>query len=191
MPQSLANVLLHVVFSTKNREKLLHTKEVRDVMTGYLIGTLQNLKCPSLQVGVVADHVHILCSLHRTLSIAKLVEEVKTSSSARIKEEGRQLANFQWQNGYGVFSVSPSNAPDVKQYVANQDEHHRQRTYHEEFRLLLARHGIEYDERYVWDQGRGPLGLRKDRFILPFHPRAAPWANESGAFGPRRRGKDG
>ena len=151
MSQSLANVLLHVVFSTKNREKFLHTKEVREVMTGYLIGTLQNLKCPSLQVGVVADHVHILCSLHRTLSIAKLVEQIKTSSSTRIKEEGPRLANFHWQNGYGVFSVSPSKAPDVTKYVANQEEHHRQLTYQEEYRLLLARHGIEYDERYVWD----------------------------------------
>ena len=151
MPQSLANVLLHIVFSTKNREKLLCTKEVRDVMTGYLIGTLQNLKCPSLQVGVVADHVHILCSLHRTVPIAKLLEEIKTSSSARIQEEGPQLANFHWQNGYGVFSVSPSKAPDVTRYVAQQEEHHRQLTYQEEYRLLLARHGIEYDERYVWD----------------------------------------
>jgi putative transposase len=151
MPQSLANVLLHVVFSTKYREKFLRTKELRDVMTGYLIGTLQNIKCPSLHVGVVADHVHILCSLHRTISIAKLVEEIKTSSSARIKEEGPELAKFHWQNGYGVFSVSQSNAPDVERYVANQEEHHRQRTYQEEFRLLLERHGIEYDERYVWD----------------------------------------
>jgi len=124
---------------------------VRDVLTGYLIGTLQNLKCPSLQVGVVEDHVHILCSLHRTISIAKLVEEIKTSSSVRIKEEGSNLTKFHWQNGYGVFSVSHSNAPDVKHYVANQEEHHRKRSYQEEFRLLLERHGVEYDERYVWD----------------------------------------
>lgn len=151
MPQSLANVLVHIVFSTKHRHPFLRTKEVRDVMTGYLIGTLKNIDCPSLQVGVVEDHVHILCNLHRMVAIAKVVEEVKTSSSARIKDEGSELRDFHWQNGYGVFSVSQSNAPQVKAYVANQEEHHRQRTYQEKFRLLLERHQIEYDERYVWD----------------------------------------
>lgn len=151
MPQSLANVLIHLVFSTKNRVPFLRRREDRDVMTGYLIGTLQNISCPSLCVGVVEDHVHILCLLHRTISIAKLVEEIKTSSSARIKEEGSHLANFHWQNGYGVFSVSQSIVEEVKRYIDNQEEHHRRRTFQEEFRLLLERHGIEYDERYVWD----------------------------------------
>jgi len=151
MPQSLANVLLHIVFSTKHRQPFLRRKEVRNAMTGYMIGTLKNIDCPSLHVGVVEDHAHILCSLHRTVAIAKLVEEVKTSSSARIKDEGDDLRDFHWQNGYGVFSVSQSNAPQVKTYVANQEEHHRSRTYQEEYRLLLERHGIEYDERYVWD----------------------------------------
>ena len=151
MPQSLANVLLHVVFSTKHRQPFLSRREVRDVMTGYLIGTLQNLHCPSLQVGVVEDHVHILCNLHRTIAIAKLIEEIKTSSSSRIKEEGPELRDFQWQNGYGVFSVSQSNVPAVRGYVVNQEEHHRQRTYQDEFRLLLQRHEMDYDERYVWD----------------------------------------
>jgi len=86
MPQSLSNVLIHVVFSTKNRRPWLRSSEARSVMTGYLIGTLQNLNSPSLIVGVVEDHVHILCNLHRTMSVAKLVEELKTSSSARIKK---------------------------------------------------------------------------------------------------------
>jgi len=151
MPQSLANVLIHLVFSTKNRHPFLRRRELRDVMTGYLIGTLENLKCPSLQVGVVEDHAHILCQLHRTMAVAKLVEELKTSSSVRIKEEGAGLRDFHWQNGYGVFSVSQSNAPQVKQYVANQEEHHRQMTFQDEYRAMLERHGIEFDERYVWD----------------------------------------
>jgi putative transposase len=125
MPQSLANVLVHIVFSTKHRHPFLRRKEARDVMTGYLIGTLNNMDCPPLQVGVVEDHVHVLCNLHRTVAIAKLVEELKTSSSARIKEEGPDLRDFHWQSGYGVFSVSQSNAPQVKLYVANQEEHHR------------------------------------------------------------------
>jgi putative transposase len=151
VPQSLSNVLIHVVFSTKQREAFLHTPDLRGIMTGYLIGILRNIKCPSLIVGVVEDHVHILCVLHRTMTIAKLVEEVKTSSSARIKEEGKALADFHWQNGYGAFSVSPSNVEPVKAYIADQEEHHRKRTFQEEYRLILERHGIEYDERYVWD----------------------------------------
>jgi REP element-mobilizing transposase RayT len=95
--------------------------------------------------------VHILCNLHRTISISKLVEELKTSSSARIKEEGELLRDFHWQNGYGAFSVSQSNVEEVRHYIENQEEHHRRRTFQEEFRLLLERHGIEFDERYVWD----------------------------------------
>jgi putative transposase len=151
MPQSLSNVLVHVVFSTKHRRPFLETPELRGVMTGYMVGILRNIKCPSLVIGAVADHVHILCSLHRTLTIAQLVEEIKTSSSVRIKQEGPALADFRWQNGYGAFSVSPSNVEQVKTYIANQEEHHRKMTFQEEYRKILERHGIEYDERYVWD----------------------------------------
>ena len=97
------------------------------------------------------DRVHILCQLSRTVTIAHLVEQLKTSSSLRIKEEGTRLQDFHWQNGYGAFSVSQSNAGEVKQYTAGQDEHHRTRTFQEEFRLFLKRHGMEFDERYVWD----------------------------------------
>ncbi len=151
MPQSLANVLIHAIFSTKHRQPFLKKTQDRDAMTGYLVGTLQNIKCPSLIVGVVSDHVHILCNLSRTLSIAQLIEEIKTSSSAWIKNQGPHLEEFHWQNGYGAFSVSQSNAPEVKRYIENQEEHHRTRTFQEEFRLFLERHGIAYDERYVWD----------------------------------------
>ena len=151
MPQSLANILLHVVFGMKHRRPFLHNAEHRDVMTGYLLGTLRNLNCPSLIVGILEDHVHILCNLNRTVTIAKLIEEIKTSSSARIKGEGPMLSDFHWQNGYGAFSVSQSKVEEVKRYIANQEEHHRKRTFQEEFRLILQRHGIEYDERYMWD----------------------------------------
>src|SRR5687768_375507 len=144
MPQSLANVLLHIIFSTTHHKPFLRKASTRDAMTGYMIGTLQNLKCPSLIVGVVEDHIHILCNLSRTLAIADLVEEVKTSSSVRIKEEGPALKDFHWQNGYGAFSVSQSNVDEVKQYIANQEEHHRTRTFQEEYRLFLERHGIPY-----------------------------------------------
>ena len=85
------------------------------------------------------------------MTIAQVVEEVKTSSSVRIKEEGPALGDFHWQNGYGAFSVSPSNIEQVKTYIAHQEEHHRKMTFQEEYRKMLERHGIEYDERYVWD----------------------------------------
>lgn len=149
MPQSLANALLHVVFSTKHRTPFLNTPELRGTMTGYLVGTLQNIDCPSLIVGVVEDHVHILCNLSRTITIAKLVEELKTSSSARIKEEGAAVKDFYWQNGYGAFSVSQSNVEVVKTYIANQEEHHRTVTFPEECRRFLERHGLAWDERSV------------------------------------------
>ena len=151
MPQSLANALLHVVFSTKNRTPFLNTPELRGTMTGYLIGTLTNIDCPSLIVGVVEDHVHILCNLGRTISIAKLVEELKTSSSSRIKEEGAGVKDFYWQSGYGAFSVSQSNVEAVKTYITNQEEHHCKVTFQEEYRRFLERHGLAWDERYVWD----------------------------------------
>ena len=151
MPQSLANVLIHLVFSTRHRRPFLRRPEHRDVMTGYLIGTLQNVRCPPVITNVLEDHVHILCNLHRTVAVAQLVEDLKTSSSARIKEEHRALAGFHWQGGYGAFSVSQSRVETVKAYIHNQEERHRTKTFQEEFRLLLERHGIEYDERYVWE----------------------------------------
>jgi putative transposase len=151
MSQSLANVILHIVFSTKERRPFLHTPEFRGTMSGYLVGTLQNLKCPSISVGVVEDHVHVLCHLSRTISIADLIAELKSSSSERIKDEGREVAAFYWQNGYGAFSVSESMVPTLKTYIANQESHHKRMSFKDEFRQLLIRHRIEFDERYVWD----------------------------------------
>jgi REP element-mobilizing transposase RayT len=165
----------------------LRNPKARSAIKGYLIGTVQNINCPSLIVEVVEDHVHILCNLHRTMSVAKLVEELKTSSSARIKEEGPQLADFHWQNGYGAFSVSQSNVEQVKEYIANQEEHHRVRTFQEELRLLLERHGIAYDERYVWDSrvaARWAFECESIPYpgLRPPRRRPPPWAIESAAF---------
>jgi REP element-mobilizing transposase RayT len=115
------------------------------------VGTLRNLKCPSIITRSVEDHIHILCNLARTITIAKLLETVKSSSSEWVKEQTAGPKNFYWQNGYGAFSVSQSNVAEVKQYIDNQEEHHRKMTFQEEFRLLLRRHNVEYDERYVWD----------------------------------------
>ena len=151
MSQSLANVLLHVVFSTKHRAPYLDTPEVREAMNGYLIGTLRNIDCPSLITNCVTALVHVLCQLSRTLTIAKLVEELKTSSSKWIKEEHSRLKDFHWQAGYGAFSVSQSNAEQVRRYIADQERHHQRLTFQDEFRELLKRHETEWGERYVWD----------------------------------------
>jgi putative transposase len=151
MSQSLSKILVHIIFSTKNRAPFLRTQGLHEKMNAYMIGALENLRCPSLQVGTVDDHIHILCHLSRTMSVAELLEEIKKSSSKWVKTEANSLSDFHWQAGYGAFSVSPSAVPEVKEYIANQEEHHRKRTFQEEFRLFLQRHGIEYDERYVWD----------------------------------------
>ncbi|MGQ0635765.1 MAG: IS200/IS605 family transposase [Planctomycetaceae bacterium] len=151
MPQSFAQIYLHVVFSTKGRTPYLQDRAIRDELHRYLGGTCNNLGCPVLRVGGVADHVHILCLLGRTITISDLVKELKRDSSQWLKTKGPALAEFYWQNGYGAFSVSPSHVEDVREYIAKQEEHHRVTTFQDEFRRLLKKYGVEWDERYVWD----------------------------------------
>ncbi len=129
MPQSLANVLLHIVFSTKNRAPFLQDPAIREEMNGYTVGTLKAIECPSLIVRTVEDHLHCLCQLSRTMSIAKLVEAMKVESSSWAKQQAPALRDFHWQAGYGAFSVSQSNVGQVSTYIANQEEHHRKMTY--------------------------------------------------------------
>ena len=148
MPQSLARVIVHAVFSTKNREPLT-ANEFRDQLYDYLGGTLGALRCPVIQVGGVMDHVHLLYVLSRTLSISKVMEEVKKESSKWAK--GLVHPNFFWQTGYAAFSVSPSNITRVAAYIANQEKHQLKLGFQDEFRELLRRHKVEWDERYVWD----------------------------------------
>jgi REP element-mobilizing transposase RayT len=150
MSQSLARNLVHRIFSTKNRAPLLDAA-IRPEVNSYLAGILREWDSPAILVGSVADHVHALFVLSKNHALCKVVEEVKRGSSKWIKTKGDAFADFYWQNGYGAFSVSQSNVPGVRQYIANQEEHHRRLTFQEEFRLFLKRHGVEYDERYVWD----------------------------------------
>ena len=149
MPQSLAKVYVHIVFSTKNREPFLHDPALRSEMHAYLGGACKGQDSSSLIVGGVADHVHVLCRLSRTRTLAELIREIKRTSSKWIKTKG--LAHFGWQNGYGAFSVSQSHIARVRRYIARQEEHHRKATFMDEFRGFLDRYEIEYDERYVWD----------------------------------------
>src|SRR6185295_18477265 len=118
MPQSLANVLVHLIFSTKERRPLLRD-DVRPKLHAYIIGILENHGSPSLATNSVADHIHILFSLSRTITIAKIVEKVKTGSSSWLKTQGNDYRDFHWQNGYGAFSIGQSQVEDVKKYIAN------------------------------------------------------------------------
>jgi putative transposase len=149
MPHSLSKVLIHLVFSTKYREPLIGV-EIRPRLHAYIVGILEHLKSPSLQTGGVADHVHILYSLSRTISQADLVEEVKKSSSKWMKANGGP-PGFAWQTGYGAFSIGESQVNTVIRYIQRQEEHHRRRAFKDEYREFLDRYKVAYDERYVWD----------------------------------------
>jgi putative transposase len=150
MPQSLSQLYVHLVFSTKHREPLL-LPQVRRQIHACLAAVLNNHGSPALKVGGTSNHVHALFRLSKNLSLAAIVEEVKTSSSKWVKTQGRAWASFHWQSGYGGISVSPADVKEVTEYVAQQEEHHRAATFQEEYRRLLESYGIEYEERYVWD----------------------------------------
>lgn len=120
-------------------------------MLNFLPTRSQYVDSPAILIGGTADHVHTLCLLSRKFAIKDVVEEAKTETTKWLKKQSPRLANFHWQSGYGIFSVSESNAPQVKQYIACQEEHHQKMSFQEEFRLLCKRHGISIDERYVWD----------------------------------------
>ncbi len=151
MPQSHAQVWLHIVFSTKNRTPYLQTLEFRHQMFRMLAHHVKELGCVAGIVGGHIDHVHLLVGLSRTLQISKLIEVIKTETSKWAKSADGGDRGFTWQSGYGCFSVSCSNLKQVERYISNQEAHHAKRSYQDEFRLLCKKHGIEIDERYVWD----------------------------------------
>jgi REP element-mobilizing transposase RayT len=151
MPQSLVQIYVHIVYSTKHRKPSLRDKELRDQTQRYLAGICKGQKCPALIVGGVEDHVHILCRLGKSIAIADFIRDLKRDSSKWVKTVEPRLADFHWQNGYGAFSVSPSHIEALKEYIANQEEHHRHETFQDEFRRLCKKYGLEIDERYVWD----------------------------------------
>ena len=150
MPQSLSAVYIHLVFSTKHRQPFLRDKSLREDLHAFLGGTSKTLECPPLIVGGVEDHVHLLARFGRTITQADWVKELKRVSNLWLKEEGG-IAGFAWQAGYSDFSVSQSKLEQVRRYIANQEKHHRKRSFQDEVRALLTRHRIEWDERYVWD----------------------------------------
>ena len=151
MSQSLSDIYLHIIFSTKSREPLMHDCGIRERMHAYLVGTCDKLNCPSLLIGGVEDHVHLCCRLGKTVTVSDLIKELKRESSQWMKTQSPDLADFYWQRGYAAFSVSPGNVPAQKHYIATQEEHHKQESYQDELRRFCRIYGAPLDERYAWD----------------------------------------
>jgi REP element-mobilizing transposase RayT len=150
MPQSFALIVVHLVFSTKERAPIL-TAPVRSALHAYLATVARNAGCECFRVGGVADHVHLAVSLSRTTTIAKLIEELKTSSSKWLKTQSSTLSAFAWQRGYAAFSVGPSDLDALTHYIDIQEEHHHKQTFEDELRAFLTKYGIEQNELHMWD----------------------------------------
>jgi REP element-mobilizing transposase RayT len=150
MPQSIAYNYLHITFSTKYREPLID-EAIEEELFKYIGGICKNLECNPIKVGGYRDHIHILCVLSRKIALMKLLEEIKSHSSKWIKTKGDQYKNFYWQRGYGSFSVNPAEIDVVVRYIENQAEHHKKKTFQDEYIAFLKKYNAEYDERYLWD----------------------------------------
>ena len=150
MSQSLVKNYIHLIFSTKYRERLIYPPIEHELHT-YMGGICKRMECHSIKIGGYTDHVHILCMMSKKIALMKLLEEVKSHSSKWMKTKGDDLSNFYWQDGYGAFSVNPADIDRVIAYIANQKEHHSKISFQDEYRAILKRYGQEYDERYVWD----------------------------------------
>lgn len=150
MPQSLVKILVHVVFSTKNRANLI-APEIESELFGYLHGIIENNKSKLILANGTTNHVHLLVSLGKTVDVSELVGDIKRDSSKWLKTKGANFRGFHWQEGYGAFSVGQSQVADVMKYIANQKQHHAKQNFEDEFRAILRKYEVEYDERYVWD----------------------------------------
>jgi REP element-mobilizing transposase RayT len=150
MGQSLVKNYIHIVFSTKHRINIIDDI-IDNELHRYLGGICNNLECQVIKVGGYTDHVHVLCMLSKKISLVKLLGELKSHSSKWVKTLGPKYHNFYWQDGYGAFSVNPADVQVVVKYIENQKEHHSKQTFQDEYRAFLREHGVEFDERYVWD----------------------------------------
>jgi putative transposase len=151
MSQSLVQIYVHLIFSTKARWPFLKDDALREQVHAYLVGICRGQDSPAIQVGGVEDHVHLLLQLGKTCDISTLVRELKRESSKWIKLQRPDLDKFHWQAGYGAFSVSPAHVGILTQYIVTQKQHHARETFQDEFRRICKKYGVPLDERYVWD----------------------------------------
>ena len=151
MPQSLVKIYVHAVFSTKERRAYLQKESLRHRMHAYLTGACERIGCKPMQVDGPEDHVHLLFGLDKTMDIAKFIREVKRESSKWIKTQDPEAGVFRWQSGYGAFSISPAHCRSLTEYIRNQETHHKEESFQDEFRRLCKKYGLELDERYAWD----------------------------------------
>jgi REP element-mobilizing transposase RayT len=150
MSQSLAKIYIHLVFSTKNRERFL-TPEIRPDLHAYIGGTLNGLGCSPIEINTEPDHAHLLFLMTRTETLSNVVGQMKKSANDWLRSRGTEFASFHWQGGFGAFSVSQSAVEEVRTYIRNQHEHHQRVSFQDEFRAFLKRYEIAFDERYLWD----------------------------------------
>ncbi len=150
MGQSLVKNYIHIVFSTKHRLRIIDDT-IEAELHSYLGGVCNNLDCKVLKVGGYTDHIHILCMLSKKVTLIELMKKLKSDSSKWIKTKGHKYSNFYWQDGYGAFSVNPAEVEIVTNYIANQKEHHKKKTFQSEYRAFLKKYDVPYDEKYVWD----------------------------------------
>src|SRR5438105_4132216 len=144
MPQSLAKIYIHLIFSTKNRERVL-PDEIRPNLHCYLGGILKGIGCSPIEINSEPDHVHLLFVMARTETLSNVVGQVKKSSNDWLRSRGKDFANFYWQGGYGAFSVSQSAVEEVRGYIRSQQQHHTRLPVQEEYRAFLIRCEIEFD----------------------------------------------
>ena len=150
MAQTLVSLMVHVIFSTKNRESFI-TPEIEPELFAYVGGILRNNESRLLDAGGTADHVHLLISQSKNVALSSLMKDVKKDSSLWIKTKGNQFRNFHWQDGYGAFSIGKSQLNELKRYVSKQKQHHRKKSFQEELIQFLRAYGLEYDKRYLWN----------------------------------------
>ncbi len=149
MAQTLVSLYVHIVFSTKNRVDMIQT-DVEEELWAYIGGILKNNKSRLLASNGTENHIHLLISLGKTIALSELVGDIKRDSSKWIKTFSEHYQNFQWQDGYGAFSVGYTQIADVKTYIANQKIHHAETTFEDELRYFLNKYEVEYDENYIW-----------------------------------------
>ena len=150
MPQSLVKILVHFVFSTKNRADLIFP-EIEEALFRYIHGIVENNDSKLIIAGGTTNHIHLLISLGKQTGVPDLIGDIKRDSSTWIKTKDENFADFYWQKGYGAFSVGQSQVETVVNYIKNQKEHHKKQNFRDEYRALLKKYEIDFDEKYVWD----------------------------------------